>query len=66
MQQGGSWKEVSVTEKAVSRHRASASQDQKENTITIQQLTSTVLYNTYELWRCVFTVRKPTIPHFFT
>jgi hypothetical protein len=71
MRQGGSWEEVNMTEKAVSRHCASALQVQKENTITIQYSNLRVQYNTYELWSYelwsrVFTVRKPTIPHFFT
>jgi hypothetical protein len=71
MQQGGGWEEVSMTEKAVRRHRASALRVQKENTITIQYSNLRVKYNTYELWSYelwsrVFTVCKPTIPHFFT
>jgi hypothetical protein len=76
MRQGGGWEEVSMTEKAVSRHRASALWVQKENTITIQYSNLQVQYNTYklwsyelwsyELWSRVFTVRKPTIPRFFT
>jgi hypothetical protein len=66
MRQGGGWEEVSMTEKAVSRHRASALRVQKENTIMIQYSNLQVQYNTYELWSRVFTVCKPTIPCFFT
>jgi hypothetical protein len=71
MRQNGGWEDVSMTEKAVSRHRASALRVQKENTITIQYSNLRVQYNTYKLWSYklwsrVFTVRKPTIPRFFT